>query len=161
MKITRTDRYAQDVETLFRAFITPDDIVRRYEGMGARGVEVRECKERSGGWRVVVRREMPAEVPSALKRFVQPWNEVVQTDEWKSQGAERVARLTADVKGVPVNISGRIALRARDGGSEIDVALEVGSGIPLIGRKLAQFVGENVERTLDQERDFLSGYEAG
>ena len=79
-QVTRTDRYSQSVETLFRAFTTAEVIHARSEHVGARGVEVRECKPEGDGFRVVLRREMPSEIPSALKRFVQPWNEIVQTE---------------------------------------------------------------------------------
>ena len=60
-----------------------------------------------------------------------------------------------DVQGAPVHISGTMSLTPDGGGARHDVELDLGVKIPLIGGKIADWVGKNDgQRTLDAEFAF-------
>ena len=159
MKIKAVHQYAKDVDTVFGLFHDPDFMKAKYEGIGARNVEVLECAGGDGRHAVKVRREVPADVPSLLKKFLNPWNTVVQSEsrDGKAGGPYRCT-FEIDVGGVPVGMKGAMELRAEGGGCVNDVQMEVKCGIPLVGGKLADFVGGDAEKAIQAEYQFIRAH---
>jgi hypothetical protein len=131
----------------------------KYEGIGARNVEVLECAGSEGRYTVKVKREVPADVPSLLKKFLNPWNTIVQSETWEGKaGGPYRCKLAVEIAGVPVGMGGEMELRSQDGGCVNDVRLEVKCGIPLIGGKLADFVGGDAEKATQAEYEFIRAH---
>jgi len=59
---------------------------------------------------------------------------------------------------VPVTVSGTQTLRPEGGGCTNEVQMKVSCGIPLIGGKLADFVGGDIKRFMDEEYEFTKNY---
>ncbi len=159
MKIKAVHQYAKDVDTVFGLFHDPEFMKVKYEGIGARNVEVLECAGSEGRYTVKVKREVPADVPALLKKFLNPVNTVVQAERWegKAGGPYRCA-FEIDIAGVPVTVKGGMELRTEGGGCVNDVQLEVKCGIPLIGGKLADFVGGDAEKAVQAEYEFIRAH---
>lgn len=159
MKIKALHPYAKDVDTVFGLFHDPEFMKAKYVGIGARNVEVPECAENAGRYTVKIKREVPADVPALLKKFLNPWNTIVQNETWEGQadGPYR-CKLNIEIAGVPVSIGGVMELRATADGCVNDVQLEVKCGIPLIGGKLADFVGGDAEKAIQAEYDFIRAH---
>ena len=69
-----------------------------------------------------------------------------------------VSSRVVDVHGSPAHISGTMTLGPDETGSRHDVTLDVDVKIPLVGGKIADWVGKNdVRRTLDAEYVFNDG----
>ena len=159
MKIKAFHQYAKDVDTVFGLFHDPDFMKVKYEGIGARNVEVLECAGSEGRYTVKVKREVPADVPSLLKKFLNPWNTIVQSETWEGKaGGPYRCKLAVEIAGVPVGMGGEMELRSQDGGCVNDVRLEVKCGIPLIGGKLADFVGGDAEKATQAEYEFIRAH---
>jgi hypothetical protein len=159
MKIKALHQYAKDVDTVFGLFHDPDFMKVKYEGIGARNVEVLECAGSEGRYTVKVKREVPADVPSLLKKFLNPWNTIVQSETWEGKaGGPYRCKLAVEIAGVPVGMGGEMELRSQDGGCVNDVRLEVKCGIPLIGGKLADFVGGDAEKATQAEYEFIRAH---
>ena len=159
MKIKALHQYAKDVDTVFGLFHDPDFMKVKYEGIGARNVEVLECAGSEGRYTVKVKREVPADVPSLLKKFLNPWNTIVQSETWEGKaGGPYRCKLAVEIAGVPVGMGGEMELRSQDGGCINDVRLEVKCGIPLIGGKLADFVGGDAEKATQAEYEFIRAH---
>ena len=158
MKIKVLHQYNKDVDTVFGLFHDPDFMKEKYVGIGARNVEVLECSGSEGRYAVKVKREVPADVPGLLKKFLNPWNTLVQSEQWEGPaGGPYRCQITIEISGVPVSIGGEMELRTQEGGCVNDVQLEVNCGIPLVGGKLADFVGSDAEKTVQAEYDFIRG----
>ncbi len=156
MKIKALHSYTQDVDTVFRLFHDPDFMKAKYAGIGARNIEVLECAGSEGRYTVKVRREVPADVPALLKKFLNPWNTLTQSERWEGQaGGPYRCQLRIEISGVPVTIGGNLELRAQGNGCVNDVQLEVKCGIPLVGGKLADFVGGDAEKAIQAEYEFI------
>ncbi len=156
MKIKALHSYTQDVDTVFGLFHDPDFMKTKYAGIGARNIEVLECAGSEGRYTVKVRREVPADVPALLKKFLNPWNTLTQSERWEGPaGGPYCCQLRIEISGVPVTIGGNLELRAQDDGCVNDVQLEVKCGIPLVGGKLADFVGGDAEKAIQAEYEFI------
>ena len=159
MKIKAVHQYAKDVDTVFGLFHDPEFMKIKYAGIGARNVEVLECAGSDGRYTVKIRREVPADVPGLLKKFLNPWNTVVQSESWEGEaGGPYRCAFGIDIAGVPVSAKGVMELRAAGGGCVNEVQLEIKCGIPLVGGKLADFVGGDAEKAIQAEYDFIRAH---
>lgn len=159
MKIKALHQYDQNVDTVFRLFHDPDFMKDKYAGIGARNVAVLECAGSDGDYRVKVKREVPADVPALLKKFLNPWNTLTQSEQWAGKtGGPYRCKISIDIAGVPVSIAGEMELRTQGEGCVNDVRLEVKCGIPLVGGKLADFVGSDAEKAVQEEYGFIRSH---
>lgn len=159
MKIKVVHAYAHDVETVFSLFHDPEFMKAKYVGIGGRNVEVLECAGSGDGYTVKVKREVPADVPGLLKKFLNPWNTLVQNERWKGRpGGPWRCTLDIDIAGVPVSMKGTMELRTEGSGCVNEVHLEIKCGIPLVGGKLADFVGGDAEKATQAEYEFIRGH---
>ena len=157
MKISRDHDYAYSTESVFSLFTDSGEIEAKQEALGAREIQVVEC-ERDGDDAVVrFVRELPAEVPGILSRFLQPWNSVEQSEQWRSNGdGGFTADITIDVANVPVTVEGTLELEPTDDGCVNQIRLDVHSGIPFVGKTLAEFVAADCKRLIAMEYDYLT-----
>ena len=159
MRVTRSEVADRSVEAVFRTFVVADCIAAKYESMGARNIEVKRCEGSGGSYQVESRREVPAEVPTALKRFVRAWNHVTQIEDWGQKGDRWHGDLKIVIGGVPVDIRSEVVIRPEgEGGSATDARVDVTCSIPIVGRKLARFVADYVDGVLAQESAFIREY---
>jgi hypothetical protein len=155
MKIKQTDKYQVDVDTVFNHFIDPAFVKARAEAVGARNVDV-TVEEKGGLTVITVHREIKADAPGALKKFVPEWSPSVQVETWKGEpGGPYLGKATVEVKGVPVAMRSRMKLAAgQPGCCTMMIEVETKSSVPLLGAKLAEFVAQAAKGTLEAEHAF-------
>ncbi len=157
MKITRDHPYTHDAEAVFDLFTDADEIEAKQEALGAREISIEECERNDADAVVRFVRELPAEVPGILKRFLQPWNTVEQAEEWRSNGDDGFqADIDIDIANVPVTVSGTLTLEPTDEGCVNLIRLTVDSGIPFVGKTLAEFVAADCKRLIAMEYEYLT-----
>lgn len=144
--------YPAPLERVFPLFSDAAVLAARYEEVGAADVEILECQEEGDVLRVVSRRTVESAVPDFAARFIQPRNTITQTEEWgPPDGSGRSGTWSVEVRGLPVSMEGEMSLQSTAGGTEYRVTGTVSVGIPLVGRKLAAFVEEDLRAKLDAE----------
>jgi hypothetical protein len=157
MKVHSTHTYAATPERVLTVMTDPDVLHRKYEALGHRDVHVVDHVVADGEITVRTRRSVPMTVPGFAKRFLAPMNDVEQIDHWNAAGPDGVRTGTWQVtaRGVPVSVGGTLRL-APDGhgATVVDIDGEVRSSVPLVGGKLADHVGHDVERTMEAEESF-------
>ncbi len=158
MDIQELHRYAKDVEALFRFFSEPEVIKAKFEGVGARNVQVLESAAQGDVFRVRTQREVPAEVPGILKKFFGEWNKVVQSETWRKDGSSRRCEFEIDVSGAPVKMRGTMQLRPEGDGCVNDVKLSISSGVPLLGKKIVELVAESSRKGMASEYAYIRGH---
>lgn len=161
MKVVSTHSYAATPDVVFAMMTTPEVLSEKYEALGHRDVEVLEHTVQAGEVSVRSRRSVPMEVPGFAKRFLSPMNTVEQRDHWGPADADhgRVGTWEVQAKGVPVSAGGTLRLTPGPRHTTVvEIAGEVKSSVPLVGGKLASFVGADVQRTLAAEEAFNDGY---
>jgi hypothetical protein len=133
--------------------------IDKYEGMGHREVEIREFAADDGMLRIVSSRLVDVDLPGFARKALKPTNTMIQTDEWRRQDdGSWSGTFDVEVKGSPVHISGTMTLEPTATGSQHDVILAFRVKVPLIGGKIADWLGnKDVQRTLDAEFAFNDG----
>ena len=158
MKVKAKHKYPVSPDVVYKAFTDPEFYVDKFEGCGARNVEVEKSSKKGKKFSISISREVPAQAPALLKKFIGDWNTLEQSESWKADGDEFVNELKIKSPGVPVRIEGSMNLRPQGKGSINEVELDVTCSIPLVGRALAEFIGSDAERTLEAEYKFIKGY---
>ena len=164
MKVASRHIYSAAPDVVFAAMTTPDVLIEKYTALGHQDVTIVERTESAGVVRVISRRKVPMEVPGFAKRFLNPLNTVEQTDEWRPATAkgERHGTWKVSASGVPVSVGGTLHLvAAGKGRTLVEIVGDVSCSIPLVGGKLAAFVGADVERTMRAEEGFNDAHLAG
>ena len=155
MKIKTMDKYNADADTVFGYLTDPVFLKARAEAVGARNIDV-TVADSGDTVKIVMKREIPSEAPSALKKFIPEWSPSVQTETWKKQaGGPYLGKATVEIDGVPVSARSRMKLAAgKEGGSVMMIETEFKSGVPMVGGKLASFAGNTAKETLKAEYEF-------
>ena len=157
MKITRDHDYAHSTDTVYALFTDAKEIEAKQKSLDARNIRIEECEKYDDGADVRFVRELPAEVPGILKKFLQPWNTVEQSERWRvCDDGVFEADLTIDITGVPVTISGTLQLEPVGDGCVNHVRMTVDSGIPFVGKTLAEFVAKDCKRIIRSEYEHIS-----
>lgn len=98
-----------------------------------------------------------AGVPSFAKKLVGDEINIVQAEDWTAIDA---ADVTVSIPGKPGEMSGTITLSESGGTTTEVIALDIRVGIPLVGGKLEQYVGDLLVAALKVEnrvgRDYLT-----
>ena len=157
MKIRRDHEYAHGTDTVYALFTDRKAIKAKQKALGARNLRIQECRRSAGGAVVSFVRELPADVPGLLSKFLQPWNTVEQSEQWTCH-ADGVyqAELDIDIAGVPVTVAGTLELEPRDDGCVNHVCMTIECGIPFIGKTLADFVAKDCKRLIADEYKYIS-----
>ena len=158
MKVNLEHKYSVDVDSLFALFQDPDFILERYLQTGSPSASLLELSDDDG---VVIRveRVVEVDVPAFLRKFMQPTTQVLQTERWQGEaGGPYVNDMQVEIRGTPVKLHISMELLAKGRGCINRVEIDARCGIPLIGGKIADFVGKDAERTANLEYDFIKAY---
>lgn len=157
MKIHEDHEYSHGLEAVYALFTDPGEIEVKQEALGAREIVIEECEIYEDGADVRFVRELPAEVPGILKKFLQPWNTVAQFEQWRSTGDGGYdADLDIDIANVPVTISGTLELQPTEDGCVNHVRITVDCTIPFVGKTLAEFVARDCARLVADEYAYIT-----
>ncbi len=157
MKVRRDHDYAHDTDAVYALFTDAEEIELKQQALGAREIEIEECDADDEGAAVQFVRELPADVPGILKKFLQPWNTVEQTEQWQiCEDGVYEADLTIDIRNVPVTVEGTLQLEPTDDGCVNHVRLTVECGIPFVGKTLAEFVATDCKRLIRDEYEYIT-----
>jgi hypothetical protein len=161
MKVASTHTYSAAADTVFGVMTSPDVMVAKYTALGHLDVRVVEHRVESGIISIRTRRGVPMDVPGFAKRFFSQVTVIEQHDEWDPvlPDGSRCGIWQVTARGVPVTVGGQLRLSPTPEGTTIvEVTGEVVCPMPLVGSKIAAFVGDDVERTMRAEDSFIDGY---
>ena len=151
--------YDHPIDTVIRVFTDPEFYLEKFEGVGAREVEVLATRDEDGVFTIETRRDVPLQVPAALKTLLGSWTTVFQNEEWiEGDDGEFLNQIEINSEGVPALITGRMTLSPAEAGCVNQVVMEIDCRIPLVGRKLERFVAESTREQLEAEFEFIRGY---
>ena len=157
MNISRDHEYAHDTDTLFALFTDADEIEAKQQALGARNIRIEECATNADGVAVRFVRELPADVPGLLSKFLQPWNTVAQSEQWTGYTDDTYeAELDIDIANVPVTVKGTLQLEPVDGGCVNHVRMSVDCSLPFVGKTLAEFIAKDCKRLIANEYAYIS-----
>lgn len=154
MKVNKEQRYACPMQKVFEAFCDQALLEQKLQFLGSRKIDVRKMERSADGIAIEVTREVPAEAPSMLKKFIADWNTLHQKEKWTIGKGEISGTFQIELEGIPVQVGGTFRLVDEGDATLHQVEMTADSRIPLVGKKLAEFVGRKSEEALQNEFDF-------
>ena len=154
MKIQVKHPLKTDVGSAFKLCTEQKSQESVYAQLGGSDVRIKR-EGRAPKVKLRISRKMPANPPAALRRIVPATNEVSHTEDWAASGDGFAAEIVVEIKGVPVKIVGTKSLQPEKGGSSVQWAFDITSGIPLLGGLIASFAGDELKQNLEDEYKVL------
>ncbi len=168
MHFTVTHTYDHPADALLEAMTDFDAVKAKYEAAGHRDVELVSRDEApDGSITLVTRRVVALDVPGFAKKVLSPAQTVTQTDSWGPRGTdgERRGTFKVEAKGTPVTVGGDLHLApggpSGPGGCTNTTEVDISCKVPLIGGRIADFVGKDTRRAVDHEQTWLRAHLAG
>ncbi len=155
MKLTKTFQFEQNVDAIFTAYTDKEFLAKKMEAMGARNIEI-TIEKNKGEIKITSTREMPADVPGVLKKFLNPWNKMTQKEIWTgSKGGPYYGDLEIKVAGAPVTVIGQMKIASMHSGSIAANSTEISTSIPFLGKSIKKFIAKASEEAINQEFEYV------
>ena len=162
MQFNEKHTFDKPAATVLKMFSDRAYFEKKYAALGYKNVEVLEHAADAKRFRIKVRYSAPnsAPVPDFAKKFLGENNIVTQSDTWDLE--KKTGRLEAEIKGVPVKVAADMKLADEGSGSTNTLKWNLSCGIPLLGGKLEQIVGSDIQSKaktdLAKSREILKNY---
>ena len=109
---------------------------------------------------IEVHREVKADAPAVLQALIGEWNSLIQSETWQTEevGEEYYNEFEIESEGTPVTITGTMTLSGDSESCVNEVELTIRCGVPLVGRKVEEFVAKDSAKNLAAEYEFIQEY---
>ncbi|HEX7739187.1 MAG TPA: DUF2505 domain-containing protein [Marmoricola sp.] len=135
-------------EQVYAMLSNPDfrEAVCEYQRFPRRTVTITPT---DAGMTVKVDQYRPAdEVPAFARKFVGEEINIVQDEQWTSHTS---AGLEVSIPGKPGEMKGTVTLAGDETGTTETVSVDITVNIPLVGKKIGEFIGSMLLRALKAE----------
>ncbi len=129
---------------------------QRVEASGATVLQADVTGSPDGAFAVTTRRSVPTEgIPAQARSFVGSTLEVRQVEAWEAPGpaGERRGSVVVEISGVPVRLTGTVALDPATAGSTVVYDGELKAAIPLFASAVESAAVGAVRSALQAEQD--------
>lgn len=153
MAITHT--FQADSDTVFALMTDADVLTERCKALGEKNIA---CSVEEQGRKTVVHlaRTVKRELPKVLAAMFSSENTIKMHEQWESIGSTYMGSYTAEVVGQPVALSAKFKLKpTADGGCEYSIDYQCKASIPLVGKKVEEFIISQTAGGLEQEVSWL------
>jgi hypothetical protein len=148
-----TINYTQDIDTVYRFVTDPESIKNRCEASGERNVRIEV--EEAGGTKVITStREIDSDLPGFAKKLFKPTNTIIERREWRDAGDKKTCKSHIDVVGTPGKIDSNVTISPSGSGCTYDIEFEVTAKVPLIRKKLEEFIAKTTAEGMRDEHDY-------
>jgi hypothetical protein len=148
-------RYPVTPEILYQRLTDEEFLRAKYESLGSRALEFRECGLDEDVFRVEWTREVPSNPPGFAKKFLSEWNRLDEIMEWSIETDGSISGdYLAEIAGFPGKLEGEFQILADGKGCVEQILMRAKVGIPLVGKKIAEFAEQDAKRNLEGEDAF-------
>jgi hypothetical protein len=156
-----TTEYQGSVAEVHDAFCDRSYWAARLAGSGADDAVLDVFQVgRDGGVDVVTTQVLRADrLPALVRQFHRGDIHIRRAETWTGltdDGAE--ATLAGSVENAPITLHGRAMLAPADQGARLSWQADVEVSIPLVGRKLENFIGSQLMALLSSEQEFTTSW---
>jgi len=148
-----TINYTQDVDTVYQFVTDPESIKKRCEASGERNVRI-EVEEAGGTKVITATREIDSDLPGFAKKLFNATNTIIERREWRNAGEKKTCKSHIDVVGTPGKIDSNVTISPSGSGCTYDIEFEATAKVPLIRRKLEQFIAKTTAEGMRDEHDY-------
>ncbi|MEK6805310.1 MAG: DUF2505 domain-containing protein [Pseudomonadota bacterium] len=145
MKFDDKHAFGKPAATVLKMFSDRAYFERKYKDLGFTNIEVLDHSKTDTKFRIKVRYSArnDAPLPDFAKKFLGESNVVTQSDTWDL--VKKTGRIEAEIRGVPVKVTADMALKDEGTGCANHLKWDLSCGIPFIGGKLEQVVGDDIK----------------
>jgi len=154
VSVVKKDVYQANFDKVYQLLTNEEFLRQKYESVGSRNLEFQECKQVGDVFRICWTREVPAELPSFAKPFLNPWNKLSEVMEWRDEKGGKEGLYESKIKGSAVTINGEFHLKPNGSGCVEDIEMLATVSIPLVGGKIAELVEKDTSKNLKGEYEF-------
>lgn len=159
-RLERSLDYAATPDALHAAFTDDAYWPARVAEVGGEGARVEELSITGEGTarsvRVLVVHVIGEDKLPPVVTAIRPGGlEIHRVEEWGPfDGTRGEGSFSADIQGVPAQLSGTAVLESGPEGARITAAGEASVSIPFVANKVESLVVENLQELMEAERDF-------
>lgn len=156
MDIHQVQRYDAPAGRVFAMLTDHDYLAGKTALPGHQSVDVLGIGPADGGTRVEIRRVVESDIPGFAKKVLGKTNTLLQTDDWgpEQPDGSRAGVWRVETPGTPVKAGGTIGLSTAGSGSVLTIDGKVTVSVPLVGGKIADFVGKASISTMEDEEHY-------
>jgi len=144
--------YKQDIAVVYEEITSEEYIVDRAAWNIADEVTAEIHSTASGGINMTLDRYVTRDYPKAFKHLLPAKAHMIHIEEWEPDGDGYKGTYNVDVKGAPVVVFSEFTLKRKSTGCELRIIHGVTCKIPLVGKKIEQYI---LKQTRDQFSDQL------
>lgn len=146
--------FTADADAVFALMTDADTLIARCTALGEKNIT---CEVEQNGRKTVVKlnRTVKRELPKVLAAMFNAENTIKMHEQWESIGSTYMGTYTAEVVGQPVALSARFKLKPTDSGCDYSIDYQSKASIPLVGKKVEEFIISQTAGGLEQEIAWL------
>ena len=148
-----TINYTQDIDTVYRFVTDPEVIKKRSEALGEKNIKV-EVQESGGTKTITSTRDVESDLPGFAKKLFSATNTIVERREWRDAGDKKTCKSHIDVLKTPGSIDSNVTISPNGSGCTYDIEFEVSAKVPLIRKKLEEFVAKTTMEGMRDEHEY-------
>jgi hypothetical protein len=154
MTINAKDEYKATFEQVYQLLTSQDFLQNKYEAAGSRHLEFQECQQVGDVFRIRWTREVPAEPPSLIKAFVEPWNKLTEVMEWQDKDGGKEGIYKAEITELGAKIRGKFLLVPTETGCAEHIEMYAEASMPFFGGMIVELIEEDTKKNLTEEYQF-------
>ena len=148
-----TINYTQDVDTVYQ-FVTDAGVIeKRSEAMGERDIKI-QIDDAGGTKTITTTRVIDSNLPGFAKKLFNSTNTIIERREWRDAGERKTCKSHIDIVGTPGKIDSNITISPSGSGCTYDIEFEVSAKVPLIRKKLEEFVAKETMEGMRDEHEY-------
>ena len=151
MKFTQIHTYKQNLETILKFYQDEALVTAKMIALGSRNIEFESVINEEGLPTITIQREVGADAPEALRRFIARWNKSSQTDVWTGEPGGPYTCHMIFYTSAPVNVTASMELRATAKGCTNKTKTEIISSVPILGEMIGKYVQKAIMEAVREE----------
>lgn len=153
--MTITHHFNHDADDVFALMTDAETLVARCTELGEKNIE---CSVDEQGRKTFVNlsRTVKRDLPKVLAAMFSAENTIRMKEQWETIGSTYMGSYAAEVVGQPVSLSAKFKLKpSADGGCDYSIDYQCKAGIPIVGKKIEEFIISQTAGGLEQEINWL------
>lgn len=153
--MTITHHFTQDSDAVYALMTDAGALKQRCADLGEKNIS---CSVEEQGRKTIVNlsRTVKRDLPKVLAAMFSAENTIKMKEQWEAIGSTYMGSYTAEVVGQPVSLSAKFKLKpAADGGCDYSIDYSCKASIPLVGKKVEEFIISQTAGGLEQEIGWL------
>lgn len=147
--------FTQDADSVFAVMTDAAQLVQRCKDLGEKNVQC-SVEEQGRKTHVSLSRTVKRDLPKVLAAMFSAENTIRMKEQWETIGSTYMGSYTAEVVGQPVALSAKFKLKPTDdGGCDYSIDYQCKASIPLVGKKVEEFIISQTAGGLEQEINWI------